>query len=90
MISAMLYSGTPIQLPMGMPKMGGTRVAKKRLMICAPSNAAIDEIGRRIMKGILNLNGAKYFPRILRVGRVSAVHQDVLSICLVFYSLIKG
>lgn len=69
----------------------GTRVSatgsrtgfKKRLLICAPSNAAIDEIGRRLMKGILNTSGQVYTPKLVRIGKPSSVHLDVLSISLV-------
>jgi superfamily I DNA and/or RNA helicase len=45
---------------------------KRRLLICAPSNAAIDEITRRLMNGILNTKGEIYQPKIVRVGTVAA------------------
>ena len=38
-------------------------------MVCAPSNAAIDEIISRILKeGIFNENGEMIHPNIIRVG----------------------
>ena len=47
-------------------------VAKKipqKVLICAPSNAAIDEICRRLTKdGILGPDGEKYKPPVVRLG----------------------
>ena len=38
-------------------------------MICAPSNAAIDEIVKKIIeKGLLNEKGEKVSPFLVRVG----------------------
>ncbi|KAJ3257032.1 DEAD-box type RNA helicase [Boothiomyces macroporosus] len=54
----------------------------KRLLICAPSNAAIDEITRRLMQGILDYNGKIYRPNIVRIGNASSIHNDVISISL--------
>ncbi|KAJ3322316.1 DEAD-box type RNA helicase [Boothiomyces sp. JEL0866] len=54
----------------------------KRLLICAPSNAAIDEITRRLMNGILDYNGKIYRPNIVRIGNSSSIHNDVISISL--------
>lgn len=69
---------------LGTSAMTGSRSGvKKRLLICAPSNAAIDEIGRRLMKGISNLSGQPYFPKLVRIGKISSVHPDVLPISLV-------
>ncbi|KAJ3270618.1 DEAD-box type RNA helicase [Terramyces sp. JEL0728] len=54
----------------------------KRLLICAPSNAAIDEITRRLMHGILDYNGKVHQPNIVRIGNASSIHNDVISISL--------
>uniref|UniRef100_A0A0G4ICB4 AAA+ ATPase domain-containing protein n=1 Tax=Chromera velia CCMP2878 TaxID=1169474 RepID=A0A0G4ICB4_9ALVE len=45
----------------------------KRLLVCAPSNAAIDEIVRRIVStgpedGLFDQEGKRYKPRVVRVG----------------------
>ena len=38
-------------------------------MVCAPSNAAIDEIILRILdNGLLNFEGNKVIPNLLRIG----------------------
>ncbi|EGG16379.1 DNA2/NAM7 helicase family protein [Cavenderia fasciculata] len=42
---------------------------KRRILLCAPSNGAVDEIvGRLIRDGCLNHEGKKYQPNIVRVG----------------------
>ncbi|KAI8927981.1 AAA domain-containing protein [Entophlyctis helioformis] len=38
--------------------------SKRRLLCCAPSNAAIDEIVRRLKEGILNAKGQMFQPKI--------------------------
>ncbi|EZG46958.1 AAA domain protein [Gregarina niphandrodes] len=46
----------------------------KRILVCAPSNAAIDEIVRRLTRdpkqggGIYDTNGERHTPQVLRVG----------------------
>eukprot|EP00842_Homolaphlyctis_polyrhiza_P003735 jgi/Hompol1/4362/HPOL_003596-RA len=57
--------------------------SQKRLLCCAPSNAAIDEIARRLMDGILNSKGQIYKPRLVRVGS-TAIHSSVKDITLDF------
>ena len=43
----------------------------RKIMICAPSNAAVDHITKRIItEGLINNSGDKVVPRILRVGIV--------------------
>lgn len=38
-------------------------------MICAPSNAAIDEIIKRILdKGLIDSNGNMIKPKLVRIG----------------------
>ena len=42
--------------------------AHKRLLICAPSNAAIDELLKRLAAGVLNTNGQIQQRKIVRLG----------------------
>ena len=42
---------------------------RRRMLVCAPSNIAIDNIVRRIMDtGFMDGQGKVYYPRILRIG----------------------
>ena len=43
----------------------------RKIMICAPSNAAIDHIAKRIRtEGLVTTNGSRVNPNILRLGIV--------------------
>jgi superfamily I DNA and/or RNA helicase len=53
----------------------------QKILICAPSNAAIDQILRLILnKGLLNEEGGKSFPSIVRVG--PNFHSDLVAVSL--------
>eukprot|EP01132_Coremiostelium_polycephalum_P006087 gene6087-7585_t len=54
---------------------------KRRILLCAPSNGAVDEIVSRLIRdGLLNAEGKKYTPSLVRVGPGS--HVDVESVSL--------
>ncbi|GAM23838.1 hypothetical protein SAMD00019534_070130 [Acytostelium subglobosum LB1] len=54
---------------------------KRRILLCAPSNGAVDEIVTRLIRdGILNHEGKAYKPSIVRVGPGS--HRDVEEVTL--------
>ncbi|ORY48582.1 P-loop containing nucleoside triphosphate hydrolase protein [Rhizoclosmatium globosum] len=50
---------------------------KNRLLICAPSNAACDEIVRRLKAGILNAQGKTFHPKIVRLGTSDSIGVDI-------------
>ena len=53
------------------------------ILVCAPSNAAVDELVRRIKRGIFVGASAKPFtPSILRIGTQDGIHQDVREVTL--------
>lgn len=54
----------------------GGAVNKKRLLICAPSNAAVDELIIRLRVGVILRNGKLVQPKVLRLGHSeSAIPQ---------------
>src|SRR5271167_712855 len=55
---------------------------KPRLLLCAPSNAAVDEIVLRLIGGIRNAQGERYQPRIVRVGRSDNINAHVRKVTL--------
>lgn len=59
---------------------GDTRAAK--LLICAPSNAAIDEVTRRLKDGVPSSSGNIVIPRIIRIGNESAMNPAVKDVSL--------
>ena len=50
---------------------------KQKILICAPSNAAVDEIVLRLKKGVCNKEGNIFNPSIVRVGRSDAVNASI-------------
>src|SRR5579862_4957340 len=55
---------------------------KPRLLLCAPSNAAVDEIVLRLIGGIRNANGETFKPNIVRVGKSDSINANVRSVTL--------
>lgn len=52
-----------------------------RMLLCAPSNAAIDELVGRIKDGV-EVDGKRIVPRLVRLGRDEAVHPAVRDVTL--------
>ncbi|KAI7818557.1 AAA domain-containing protein [Gamsiella multidivaricata] len=53
-----------------------------RILVCAPSNAAIDEIVKRLKGGIRNTVGQIYIPKVVRVGTLETVNAEVRDVAL--------
>ena len=53
-------------------------------MLCAPSNAAIDEVAHRLKDGILGGGKRGLIPKVVRVGADSAINATVKDISLDF------
>ena len=52
-------------------------------MICAPSNAAVNHIIKRVKtQGVLLENNTKHFPKIIRTGVIDTDDRDILSCSL--------
>ena len=67
------------------PKIQNEEILRpKRVLVCAPSNAAVDEIVLQILfEGLLDPEGNKFIPSIVRIGQnysplVSKVALDTL------------
>ncbi|RKO92695.1 AAA domain-containing protein, partial [Blyttiomyces helicus] len=83
LISALLAvsQGIPIRIP-GSSSSVDPRPAKNRVICCAPSNAAIDEIVRRLKGGISDGKGGTYVPTIVRLGSGDSVHAGSRDVTL--------
>ena len=55
---------------------------KKKLLICAPSNAAVDELVVRLKEGIQPLDGPLQKINVIRIGRSDAINADVKDVML--------
>jgi senataxin len=54
----------------------------KKLLVCAPSNAAVDELVIRLKEGVTKISGEKFTPSIVRLGRSDAINQAVRDVTL--------
>jgi senataxin len=70
--------GTAIQVP-GQP---ASSSASKKLLVCAPSNAAVDELVMRFKHGIKSLHGEEKKVNIVRLGRGDAINVHVQDVTL--------
>lgn len=53
------------------------------ILVCAPSNAAVDELALRVLEnGLLGTDGVTYFPKIVRLGQLESIHPKVQKISL--------
>jgi senataxin len=52
------------------------------VLLCAPSNAAVDEVAKRLKDGIRNSDGQHFVPKVVRIGSDSAVDISVKDIFL--------
>lgn len=55
---------------------------KKKLLICAPSNAAVDELVVRLKEGIQPLKGPRQKINVIRLGRSDAINANVKDVML--------
>ncbi|RDL37134.1 Uncharacterized protein BP5553_04567 [Venustampulla echinocandica] len=55
---------------------------KKKLLICAPSNAAVDELVVRLKEGIQPLSGPRQKINVIRIGRSDAINASVKDVML--------
>ncbi|KAK1384450.1 putative helicase MAGATAMA 3 [Heracleum sosnowskyi] len=57
-----------------------SRKYRERVLVCAPSNSALDEIVLRVLKGIHDENDRAYTPKIVRIGL--NVHHSVKTVSM--------
>jgi senataxin len=57
-------------------------VTTKKLLVCAPSNAAVDELVMRFKQGIKTTNGQDRKVNIVRIGRSDAINANVQDVTL--------
>ena len=56
--------------------------AAKKLLVCAPSNAAVDELVMRFKDGVKSLDGTFHKPSVVRLGRSDAINAKVVDVTL--------
>ncbi|KAI9443210.1 SEN1 N terminal-domain-containing protein [Lactarius indigo] len=58
------------------------KVVPKKILLCAPSNAAIDEIANRLKEGVSGAGRRSVIPKVVRVGTDKAINVSVKDISL--------
>ena len=75
--------GVTIARPMGVEAVQrSSPAASKKLLVCAPSNAAVDELVMRFRQGVKTVNGEEHQISIVRLGRSDAVNSNVKDVTL--------
>ncbi len=77
--------GVPIirpQLNNGSSQASGHGSATKKLLVCAPSNAAVDELVMRFKEGVKTTDGNLQKLSVIRLGRSDAINANVLDVTL--------
>ena len=70
------------QLNNGNAQRNGNGSAAKKLLVCAPSNAAVDELVMRFKEGVKTVDGAPQKLSVIRLGRSDAINANVLDVTL--------
>lgn len=81
-LSASKVHGVAISIPGQRQAVKKDDVKKRKILLCAPSNAAVDEIVLRLKNGILTSKGEKYVPKIVRMGMSDAININVQDVTL--------
>lgn len=77
--------GVPIARPQinnGNRQRNGRGAASKKLLVCAPSNAAVDELVMRFKRGIKTADGNSQILSVIRLGRSDAINANVQDVTL--------
>ena len=56
--------------------------AAKKILVCAPSNAAVDELVMRFKQGVKMTNGSEEKLQVVRLGRGEAINSQVRDVTL--------
>ncbi|KAL7273605.1 DEAD-box type RNA helicase [Rhizina undulata] len=71
-----------IQIPGATASKPVPKPSTKKILVCAPSNAAVDELVIRFKQGVRTTRGDDLKPAIVRVGRTDVINADVKDVTL--------
>lgn len=80
-------SATKISMPQAGGGYGGSgggasTAASRKLLVCAPSNAAVDELVMRLKEGVKTKSGRQYPLNVVRIGRSDQINQQVVDVTM--------
>lgn len=61
---------------------GDIGAASRKLLVCAPSNAAVDELVMRLKAGVKTKSGKSYPLNVVRIGRSDAINASVRDVTM--------
>ncbi|KAF2159534.1 hypothetical protein M409DRAFT_30009 [Zasmidium cellare ATCC 36951] len=87
LLSQTLGSSTVGATRISMPKANGNTnvlgdAPSKKLLVCAPSNAAVDELVMRLKEGVKTKSGAHHNINVVRIGRSDAIKHEVQDVTI--------
>lgn len=82
MTDSFVDKGVSITRPETSERRQVNRSAAKKLLVCAPSNAAVDELVMRFKEGIKTIDGHFQRLSVVRLGRSDAINANVLDVTL--------
>lgn len=82
LIGAFIDGRAPVATPIFAGKATSRPLPVSKVLLCAPSNAAVDEVAKRLKMGIRLSNGELVVPKVVRIGSESAVDASVRDIFL--------
>lgn len=75
-------TGTAVKRPAALGSKPGNTGTSKKLLVCAPSNAAVDELVLRLKEGVKSTTGSFHKINVLRLGRSDAINAAVKDVTL--------
>ncbi|KAH7176492.1 SEN1 N terminal-domain-containing protein [Dactylonectria macrodidyma] len=83
-LSQMGTTGTPVGVPVRPTGVAASnnQPRPKKLLVCAPSNAAVDELVLRLKSGIKTIGGKTRNIGVIRLGRSDAINAAVRDVTL--------
>ncbi|KAH8114513.1 SEN1 N terminal-domain-containing protein [Phellopilus nigrolimitatus] len=82
LVGAFLSSRRAAPTPIIAGKKAEPAQPAQKILLCAPSNAAIDEVAKRLIEGVRGSRGQRLTPKVVRVGAEAQVNVSVKEISL--------
>jgi senataxin len=83
LLTGVLKSSTnAVALNWSGPSTSAGQAAPKKLLVCAPSNAAVDELVLRLKDGVKTMNGTFHKIDVVRLGRSDVINAAVKDVTL--------
>ncbi|GAA5844189.1 hypothetical protein JCM9279_001721 [Rhodotorula babjevae] len=75
LVGAFVDSRPKVAAPIsvGRPTAPGDIPPVAKILLCAPSNAAVDEVAKRLKEGVRLMDGSLYVPKVVRIGADSSI-----------------